>query len=1050
MFMRRVVMLYAMLMFITVGAFSQNRTITGTVTNEDGQPLSNVTVLVKGTKNGTVTNSAGAYSINVSGESNVLVFSYVGRETLESIIGIDGVIDILLPLAMDVLSEVIVQVPYGTIKRTSFTGSEATISSNEITKQPVTNITKAMDGLVAGVTSTNGGGAPGSGSSLMIRGIGSVNASSTPLYVLDGVPYDGSITSLNPNDIESITILKDASASALYGSRAANGVVMITTKKGKRGAPVTMVNVQQGFLTRGIPEYDRVDPKAYYELFWEAYKNNYISQGNSPEEAGILASNVLTSPNGLVYNAYNVPGNQLVDSVTGQLNPNAKLLWNESWEDALYRTAKRTNAFISVSGAQEKSNYYLSAGILDDEGIVKFSGYNRYDMRVNVNMNATDWLKTGLNLDGAISKNKNVPTGGTATTNPFYYTRQMGPIYPVYQHDLTTGALVYDSITGEPMLDWGVPEQMGTRPYAGRSNLLGSLALDERSAQIFNGNANTYAEITFLKDFSFKTTLGVNFYTSNGVSYQNNQYGDAAPTPGLSDGGRSTISNEKQISLTANEVLSWNKTIGKHDIRALVGHENYRYQYHYLAGYMSGFLFPGQWELNNGTSSFSPPASYEDNHRIESYFGSANYTFNDKYLVSASYRSDGSSRFAPDVRWGNFYSAGLGWRISQENFMNNISWINELKLKASYGEQGNENIGLYYQYTGYYYAQGNGTYLTPTRPANPDLLWEKNAILNLGVDFSLFNRKLQGSVEWYNRVSDNLLFDVPLPSSTGNLSVWKNIGTMKNTGVELTLMSEIIKTRNFNWRVDFNFSHYKNVITKLPEIQSVNGIVSGTKKLFEGKSLYEFWLREYAGVDAATGDALYFKDVKDADGKPTGERTVTNQINLADYYFQGSAIPDFTGGLTNTLSYKGISLSFLLVYSYGGKFYDGNYASLMHRGSAGTAWSVDVLDRWQNPGDVTNVPRVQNAISGQDGVSTRWLFDASYLNIKNISLGYSLPDKIASKLYMGGLDVFVNADNIWLFTAHKGMDPQRSFTGTSDWSYTPYRTITFGITAKLK
>lgn len=1048
--MRRVLMLCSMLIFLTVSAFSQNRTITGTVTDEEGNPLENVSVIVKGTASGTVTTGGGTYSLSVSNNAKTLVFSFIGRETLEAAIGSSSVINMMLPLAASELSEVVVNVPYGTIKKTAFTGSEATITASSLNKQPVSNITKALDGLVAGVTTTNGGGAPGSGSALLIRGVGSVNATSSPLYVLDQVPYDGSITSLNPNDIESITILKDASAAALYGSRAANGVVMITTKKGQRGAPVTTVNVQQGFMSRGIPEYDRVGPQQYYELFWEAYKNNYIAQGNSPATAGTLASNVLTGPNGLVYNAYNVPGTELVDPATGKLNPNAKLLWNESWEDALYRTARRTNAFVSVAGAQERTNYYMSAGILDDEGIVRFSGYNRYDLRANINMKATDWLNTGLNIDGAVSKNKSVPSGGTATTNPFYYTRQMGPIYPVYQHDLTTGAFVIDPATGKPALDWGTPEQMGTRPYAGRSNLLGSLDLDNRSSQIFNGNANTFAEVTFLKDFSFKTTLGLNFYTSDGITYQNNQYGDAAPTPGLADGGRSTISNQRQLSLTANEVLTWNKTIGKHDIRALVGHENYMFKYHYLAGYMSGFLFPGQWELNNGTTSFSPPTSYENNHRIESYFGSANYTLNDKYLVSASYRTDGSSRFAPDVRWGSFYSAGLGWRLSQEDFLKNVSWINELKLKASYGEQGNEDIGLYYQYKAYYYAQGNGTYNTPSRPANPDLLWEKNAILNVGADFSLFSRRLQGSIEWYNRISDNLLFDVPLPSSTGNLSVYQNIGTMKNTGIEVTLSGDIVRKKDFTWRADFNITHYKNRITKLPDLQRETGIVTGTKKLFEGKSIYEFWLREYAGVDAATGDALYYKDVKDANGKPTGERIVTNQINQADYYFHGTAIPDFAGGLTNSFSYKGINLSFLLVYAYGGQFYDGNYASLMHRGSAGTAWSVDILDRWQKPGDVTNVPRLQNAISGQDGASTRWLFDASYLNIKNVSLGYTFPSNIANKVSMSQLDVFVNADNLWLFTAHKGMDPQRAFTGTADWSYTPYRTITFGITAKLK
>lgn len=1048
--MRRIVTLCTILLLTSVFAFSQNRKITGTVTGENGQPLSDVSVLVKGTQIGTVTNSSGSYTIEVKLGARTLVFSTVGSETQEVTIGNQSVVNVTLKQSAGQLQEVVINVPYGTIKKTSFTGSENTITAQTISQKPVTSVTKALDGLVPGVIMTNGGGGPGTGASMLIRGIGSVNASSSPLYVLNGVPYDGSITALNTNDIESVTILKDASAAALYGSRAANGVVMITTKKGQRGAPVTQVGIQQGFLTRGIPEYDRVGPKEYYELFWEAYKNNYIAQGNSPAVAGTMASNVLTGPNGLVYNAYNVPGNQLVDPVTGKLNPSAQLLWNESWEDALFRTASRTSANFNVSGASDRANYYFSAGYLNEDGIVKFSGYKRYDLRLNVNMDATNWLKTGLNIDGSLGNYANVPSGGTATTNPFYFTRQMGPIYPVYQHDLTTGAIVNDPNTGKPMLDWGTPDQMGTRPYAGRANLLGSLDLDDRSSKIFNGNANTFAEIKFLRDFSFKTTLGLNFYSSNGTSYQNNQYGDAAPTPGLADGGRSTKSNERQISLTANEVLSWNKNFNKHNLRALVGHENYRLQYHYLAGFMSGFLFPGQTELDNGTNAFSPPTSYEDNHRIESYFGSVNYSYEQKYLASASYRTDGSSRFASDKRWGDFYSAGLGWRISQEEFMRSISWINELKLKASYGEQGNENIGMFYPYRSYYYANGNGTYSAPTRPVNANILWEKNKTTNVGVEFTIFNRRINGSVEWFNRESDNLLFDVPLPPSTGYGSVWQNIGTMKNKGIEIQIGATIVKSRNFDWKIDANLTHFKNVITKLPEIQRKNGIVTGTKKLMEGHSIYDFWLREYAGVDASTGDALYYKDVLDGDGKATGQRTLTNQINQATYYYKGSAIPDVYGGVTNTLKYKGISLSFLMVYSYGGLFYDGNYSSLMSRGAPGTAWSTDILQRWQKPGDVTTVPRLQTAISGQDGQSTRWLFDGSFLNIKNISLSYSLPSGIAERMYLGGLDFFVNADNVWLFTAHKGMDPQRSFNGTSDWSYTPYRTISVGINAKLK
>jgi TonB-linked SusC/RagA family outer membrane protein len=1049
--MRKFLTLFTILLFSGVLVFAQNKVVTGVVTDGQGKALSDVSVQVQGTQIGTVTSSNGQFSLSVPANAKTLVFSSVGMEAQQVPIGSRTTFDVTMSSTSQALSEVVINVPYGTITKKAFTGSENTINAKSIAKQQVTSVTKALEGLVPGIIVTNGGGAPGSSASVLIRGVGSVNATSSPLYVLNGVPYDGSISALSTDDIESVTVLKDAAAAALYGSRAANGVIMITTKKGKKGSPLVTASLRQGYMSRGIPEYDRVDSKQYYELMWEGYRNSYFSQGNNYATAGKMASDVVAGPNGLVYNAYNVPAKELIDPATGKLNPAASLMWNESWEDALYRTASRTNANFTVSGGADKMDYYLSAGYLNEDGIVRFSGYKRYNMRLNVNMNATSWLNTGLNLDGSVGDRKDVPSGGTSTTNPFYFTRQMGPIYPVYQHDLKTGAFVIDPETGKNALDWGTVDQMGTRPYAGRSNLLGSLDLDDRSRKIFNGNANTYAEIKFLRDFSFKTTLGLNFYSTNGTSYQNNQFGDAAPsTPGGPDGGRSTKDNERQMSLTANEVLSWNRDFGLHNLKVLVGHENYKYQYNFQAAYMSGFLFPGQSELDNGTVAFSVPTSYEDNHTIESYFGNLNYNYDQKYLLSASYRTDGSSRFRKDVRWGDFYSAGLGWRISQENFLKNVGWINELKLKASYGEQGNEDIGLFYPYRSYYYANGDGTYSPPTRPVNADLLWEKNKTTNVGVEFAVFNNRLQGTFEWYNRQSDNLLFDVPLPTSTGYASFYQNIGTMKNTGVELQLGYTPIRTKNFNWRMDLNLSHFKNEITKLPATQSENGIINGTKKLLVGHSIYDFWLKEYAGVDASTGDALYYKDVLDGNGKATGERVVTNVWSQGSESYHGSAIPDVSGGFTNSLNYKNFDLSFLLTFAYGGLFYDGNYASIMHRGSAGTAWSTDIEQRWQKPGDVTVVPRLQNAIAGQDGISTRWLVDGSYLNVKNITLSYTLPKATANRIYFDGLQVFVNVDNAYLFTAKKGMDPQRAFTGTADATYTPFRTISVGFTANLK
>lgn len=1049
--MRRIVMLMLSMLLLSLQLLAQNRTISGQVLDAQNNGIPNASISVKGSAIGTTTGTDGRFTLSLPASAKTLLISSVGFQAQEVEIGDRSSLNIALISNEQQMSEIIVTVPYGTIRKTAFTGSETTVTAKNISKQQVTSVTKALEGLVSGVITTNGGGSPGSGANILIRGVGSINASSSPLYVLNGVPYDGSISAISTDDIESVTVLKDAAAAALYGSRAANGVVMMTTKKGKRGKPVATATIRQGFMNRGIPEYDRVGPQEYYELFWESYRNASIAGGQNSTQAGLSASDVLTGPNGLVYNAYSVPGNQVIDPVTGKLNPNAKLLWNDSWEDALFRTALRTNANFNVSGGSDKSTYYLSAGYLNEEGILKFSGYKRYNLRMNVDAAATDWLNTGINIDGAFARRDDVTSGGTATSNPFYYTRNMGPIYPVWQRNQTTGEKILDA-SGNPALDWGTVDQMGTRPYAGRSNLLGSLDLDENSSKITNANANTYAEVKFLKDFALRATLGVNYFQTGSTNYQNNQFGDAAPSPGLNNGGRSTKTYDRQLSLTGNQVLSWNREFNDHSFRALAGHENYRYQYEFVSANASGFLFPGRTELTDGIGPFNPASSGVDNHRIESYFTSVNYSYSQKYQASFSYRTDGSSRFAEDVRWGNFYSAGVSWRLTQEDFMKNINWLNELKLRASYGEQGNENIGLYYQYGNYYAAGTNGTQVTytpPARPSNPELLWETNKTINVGLDFAMLRNRLQGTVEFFNRVSDNLLFDVPLPISVGYASVWQNIGTMKNYGVEMQLGYTAIQSRNFNWRVDLNLTHFKNKITKLPPNQAKNGIVTGTKKLFEGRGIYDFWLREYAGVDAANGDALYYRDIVDADGKVTG-RNLTNVYNNATYYFHGSALPDITGGLTNSFNYKNFELSVLATFAYGGLFYDGNYAGIMHRGSAGTAWHTDILNRWQKPGDVTNVPRLENALGGQDGASTRWLVDGSYVNIKNVTLSYALPSNLTNRFHLGGTSIFANVDNAYLFTAKKGLDPQRAFNGTADATYVPFRTFTVGLNINLQ
>jgi len=1033
-----------------IATAQSGRTVTGVVKDDNGKPVADASVVVKGTVLGTTTDTKGAFTINsVPASAKTLEISSFGFETQTVSIG-TGTVSVTLKSSTDEqLGEVVVSVPYGTVKKKAFTGSETTVSATSIKKQQVTSVSKVLEGLVPGLQATNGGGAPGSGAGILIRGIGSYSGSSAPLYVVNGTPYDGSISSISTDDIETVTVLKDASAAALYGSRAANGVIMITTKSGKKGKANVSVTVRQGFMSRGIPEYDRIGQKEYYEMTWEAIRNAQVYGANmvDPVTAGQTASQQLIG-GGLIYNAYNVANNVLVDPTTGKLNPAASLRWTDSWEKELFKVAPRTNVNINVSGGDGKSDYFLSLGYLKEDGTVKYTNYERYNLRMKVNTQATEWLKAGIELDGAMSSRKDAigQSGGTDGSSAFFFSRNVAQIYPVYEYDPVTGAPVIDPITGKQRWDWGGNgSNMGTRPYLGNVNPLGALILDDRSSAVFNGNANTYIEIKFLKDFKFKTNFGMNLYDSRSTSYQNNQFGDASI-----NGGRSTKGFDRQVSYTLNEVLSWAKSYGNHNISALAGHENYKYKYNALSANKQGFQFPGQTELNNGTEIFDQPESYEDNHRIESYFANVQYNYNQKYLLSASYRTDGSSRFRKEIRWGNFYSAGAGWMISQEDFMKNVNWINDLKFKVSYGEQGNEDIGVFYPYKLYYYADGIGGYTPPSRPAATNLKWEGNRTFNIGFDFAFFKRRLQGTIEYFSRISNDLLFDVPQPISTGYLTSFQNIGALKNSGIELQLGYNVMRKKNFDWRVDLNLTHYKNKFTKLPPGQSINGIVTGTKKLMEGRSMYDFWLKEFAGVNAATGEAMFYKDVLGTDGKPTGERVLTNNWTEGSYYYNGSAIPDFYGGLTNSFRYKNFDLSFLFTFSYGSKFYDGNYGGLMHVGEFGQAWSTDILKRWQKPGDITNVPRVQNGSQAtQGGTSTRFLMDGSYLNFKNITLSYTLPKNVTNKLKISGAQVFGNVDNVVLFAAKKGMNPQLNFSGVSDATYPPFRTVTFGINVNL-
>lgn len=795
---------------------------------------------------------------------------------------------------------------------------------------------------------------------------------------------------------------------------------------------------------RAIREYDRVGVADYYEGMYTARKTALMKANGLSDAAA--SANARKGIIGLLggYNSYNVPNGEVIGE-DGKINPNARLMYQDDWSSALAQNGLVQDYNVNVSGGNEHTTYMMSVGYLNEEGYVRHSNYERINARVNVSSKITKWFKTEANISGNTSRTNGFLAEGTYTSNPFYYSRMMGPIYPIYQRNedgsiktMSDGSQAYDMGGGNNMYTWAGHN----RPYAPNSNLLLTLPVDERSNKKNAISARVSGEVTFLKDFTFRVSASTDINNGYYTTYQNNMFGDAE---GVS--GRSTKEYLLTNSFTINEVLTYNKTVNKSTFTAMLGHENYSYKSNDLWATRTGFKISSNELIAGAVAEGS--ASIEDNYRLEGYFGSFNYGYDNKYYASASMRYDGSSRFAPESRWGLFWSAGLSWRLDQENFMKNAHWVNDLKIKASYGEQGNDNIGTYYGYQDLYSiddqnnANYNGAWLNQL--GNPALQWEKNGNFNVGVDFRFFDR-FYGTLEYFNRSSSNLLFDVPLPQSTGISSIMQNIGTMHNRGFEISLGVDIIKTSAVQWKLDFNLTTFKNKITKLPENAKVDGIINGSKKLMEGHSIYEFWLRDYAGVDPTDGSALYYTAVKDKDGKATQERgETTNDANKAGYFFMGDALPAAYGGIGTSVAFKGFDLSIFLSYQIGGLMYDTNYAQLMHPGSYGSAWSTDIQRAWKNPGDVTDVPRLQNAYTFATSASSRWLTDASYLNLRNVTLGYSIPQHCLSKIDLQKVRIYVSGENLGLLTARKGMDPQQSLNGVTDNTYIPRRTFTVGL-----
>jgi len=1076
------IFLTCILLAVTATAFAQNLQVKGTVTDAaTGEGIAFASVQVEGTMIGTSSDADGKFVISAPADAKLIV-SFVGYKTAK--VEVKGQTKVNCALAIDAeyLDDVLV-VAYGTAKKESFTGSASTIKSEQLEKRTVSNVTKALDGLAAGVQTTAGSGQPGAGASVIIRGFGSLNASTSPLYVVDGVPYDGAINAINPNDIESMTIIKDASAGALYGSRGANGVVIITTKKGSENQLTVDFKAQVGVSSRAVPRYDTMDSFQWTEDLYSMLQRNNMAEGYDKVTAGQMAADYMASASDGVfgvneqYNPFTKKAEELFDHQTGKIVSDAQLKWSDDWLDECTAPAPiRQDYQFGINGGNSRTKYMFSIGYLKEEGLVKYTDFERFSGRANVESQVKEWFKAGLNVNFARTSSNMTSSGTSAASNTYYSNvfnscQLMAPIYPMYLRD-EKGGYILDA-NGEKQFDWGENRPSGAAAgwcplynlkedanYAGKDNLSGRTFVDL-------GGMKTGA----LQGLKFSLNFGFDYVASKERDYQNPFYGD-----GKNSNGYVSIEDGRTFSYTFNQLITYDRSFGKHHVDALVGHEAYAYNYQYLYGAKSGFSGAGFYELA-AAATIQGTTSYSDNYKVESFLSRVNYDYNDKYYFSASYRRDGSSRFKAENRWGNFWSVGGSWRISQEEWMKDATWLNNLTLKASYGVQGNDNLSSFYAWKGLYTLGYNNV----TNPGalwasleTPDLRWEKNENLNVGIESRMFDR-LSVTVEYYNRFTRDMLMSYPMALSLGFSGYNKNVGNMQNQGVEITLSGDIIKTDKTLWTMTWMGSTTANKVLNLADKPE---IISGNYITREGEAINSYYMPESAGVDPATGDKLYWVwnsaavdaqgeyvkneagqiidengtvcNATDDKGKPVYRYISNSQSKaLASRRICGNRIPAIYGSWSNNFRFGDFDLSIMTTYSIGGKMIDNVYQNLLYSSYIGQTAHVDRLKAWKQPGDITGIPRID--LDGSTDISTTddELFDASYFSIKNVTFGYTLSAKALKAIKFKAIRFSLTADNLYLFSALKGMDPTYNFTGSTGYSYTPARTISLGLDLKF-
>ena len=1056
--MKRKLMLLLACLFVGIGLVTaQTQKVTGVViSEEDGQPVIGASVLVKGTQIGAITGVDGDFTLpNVPSSEKTLVISYIGMQTQE--VDIKPNIKVFMRSDSEMLDEVMV-VAYGTAKKSAFTGSASVIKSETLEKRQVSNLSNALSGTVSGVQTQSTNGQPGTSATVRIRGIGSMYASNNPLYVVDGIPYEGDISAVNSQDIESMTVLKDAAAAALYGARGANGVILVTTKKGKSGDTQISLDARWGVNSRLVKNYDVLqNANTYMETAYSALYNGYLYNSGYTAERAYQLANADLFPK-LGYQVYTIPDGQYLIGRNGKLNPYATLGYSDgdyyytpdNWSDEMFQSNLRQEYNLSVSGGSDKLSYYLSASYLNDEGIIENSGFERISTRMNVDYQAKKWLKLGVNLSysnvTSRSPGDQDTDAATSSGNAFFVGNFIAPIYPMYVRN-ADGSFQYNANTGYHVYDYGDGSSTNfTRNFMSMSNPMSGFLYDTEKYLMDILNGKWYAKIDIIDGLSLTASLGLHIDNTRQHSVGNKYYGQSA-----SYGGSVMQYSSRVYSLDQQYLLNYKKTFGNHNLDILAGYESmdFNTESHYILGY--NMYSDKNWTASNVIDRKNGSGSYNEYATI-GIITRASYDFNEKYYGSVSYRRDASSRFHPDNRWGNFWSVSAAWDMAKENFISQYDWINMLKLKASFGQQGNDN--LYYKgYTNYYpyldqftvsgsdgvFSDGVLYYM-----GSKDITWETSNSFNVGVDFALLGGRIDGTIEYFNRQTKDMLYYKPVAMSNGYTQLPMNIGSVRNSGVEIELNYTPIETNDLKWVINWNGTLMKNKILELhPDLKGE--MIDGSYIYREGESLYQMYLTKYAGVDPDSGEALYW--AKDENGVEYKDKDWSAAYN-SNRQASGDLLPTIYGGVGTTLEFRGFDFSIQCAYQLGGTIYDSGYQAFMHGGDShymGYNWHKDILNAWTPENRNTNIPRVDAIDKYTNSSSDRWLTSSDYFSINNITLGYTLPKRWLRSLGIGSLRIYGAADNVALFSARKGLDPRMSYTTASTDRYTPIRTISGGL-----